>query len=79
LQLEALDGWIQVLLLLLIYLLAEIDALHIQIKQLYLDRGFFNVPVIRWLQVLDIPLLMPAIKTGKQGGIKQFLKGKKKL
>ena len=29
------------------------------------------------LRTLDIPLLMPAIKTGKQGGIKQFLKGRK--
>lgn len=59
------------------YLLAELDALDIQVKQLYLDRGFFNVPVIRWLQALEIPLLMPAIKTGKHGGIKQFLKGRK--
>jgi putative transposase len=69
--------WLDTSVAIITYLLAEIDALHIQIKQLYLDRGFFNVPVIRWLQALDIPLLMPAIKTGKQGGIKQFLKGRK--
>jgi len=29
------------------------------------------------LQALDIPFLMPAIKTGKEGGIKELLKGKK--
>jgi IS4 transposase len=59
------------------YLLAELDFLKINIKKIYLDRGFFNTPVIRWLQALDIPFMMPAIKTGKSGGIKQFLKGKK--
>ena len=59
------------------YLLASLDALEIKIKKLYLDRGFFSVPVIRWLQALDIPLVMPAIKTGKKAGIKQFLKGRK--
>ena len=59
------------------YLLAELDYLKINVNKLYLDRGFFNTPVIRWLQALNIPFLMPAIKTGKQGGIKQLLKGKK--
>ena len=59
------------------YLLAELESLKINVKKLYLDRGFFNTPVIRWLQALDIPFLMPAIKTGKSGGIKQLLKGKK--
>ncbi|MFH7025109.1 MAG: transposase [Heteroscytonema crispum UTEX LB 1556] len=29
------------------------------------------------MQALDIPFMMPAIKTGISGGIKQFLKGKK--
>lgn len=59
------------------YLLAELEYLKINVKKLYLDRGFFNTPVIRWLQALDIPFMMPAVKTGKQGGIKQLLKGKK--
>jgi hypothetical protein len=58
-------------------LLAELDYLKINVNKLYLDRGFFNTPVIRWLQALNIPFIMPAIKTGKQGGIKQLLKGKK--
>lgn len=59
------------------YLLAELEVLKIQVKKLYLDRGFFNVSVIRWLMALDIPFVMPAIKTGKTGGIKQFLLGGK--
>ena len=61
----------------LTYLLAELSSLKIQVKRLYLDREFFTVSVIRWLKALDIPLTMPAIRRGKQGGIKQFLKGRK--
>ena len=59
----------------LTYLVAELSSLKIQVKRLYLDREFFSIAVIRWLQALDIPLAMPAIRRGKQGGIKQFLKG----
>ena len=36
-------------------LLDKISQLNLKIKRLYLDRGFFNVPVIRWLKALDIP------------------------
>ncbi len=42
-----------------------------------MEREFFSIAVIRWLQALDIPLAMPAIRRGKKGGIKQFLKGRK--
>jgi putative transposase len=45
----------------LTYLLALIEPLHLKIERLYLDREFFCVPVIRWLQALDIPFEMPAI------------------
>ena len=61
----------------LTYLLAELSSLKIDVKRLYLDREFFSIAVIRWLQALDIPLAMPAIRRGKKGGIKQFLKGRK--
>jgi putative transposase len=37
------------------YLLALIEPLKLKIERLYLDREFFCVPVIRWLQALDIP------------------------
>ncbi len=58
-------------------LLAELSSLKIKVKRLYLDREFFSISVIRWLKALDISLTMPAIRRGKQGGIKQFLKGRK--
>ena len=61
----------------LTYLLAELSSLKIKVKRLYLDRKFFSITVIRWLQALGIPLIMPAIRRGKKGGIKQFLKGRK--
>jgi len=34
----------------------KLSALKIQVKKLYLDREFFSVAVIGWLQALDIPL-----------------------
>jgi hypothetical protein len=40
----------------LTYLLAQLATLEITIARLYLDRGFYNVPIIPWLQALDIPL-----------------------
>lgn len=57
-------------------LLASLSNLNIDIKTLYLDRGFFNVPVIRWLKALKLPFIMPAIRRGKKKGIKQFLNGR---
>jgi putative transposase len=69
--------WLDTSVAIITYLLAELATLKSRVKKLYLDRGFFSVPVIRWLQALDIPFIMPAIKTGKKGGIKQFLKGRK--
>lgn len=69
--------WSDTTVAIITYLLAELSELKIKVKKLYLDRGFFTTPVIRWLQALDIPFVMPAIRRGKQGGIKQFLKGKR--
>ena len=68
--------WFDTSVAIITYLLAEVSKLKIKIKTLYLDRGFFNIPVIRWLKALDVPFIMPAIRRGKTGGIKQFLKGK---
>jgi len=69
--------WLDTSVAIITYLLAELSSLNIRVKKLYLDRGFFNVSVIRWLQALDIVFTMPAIRRGKQKGIKQLLKGKK--
>ncbi len=49
----------------------------LRIKRLYLDRGFFSVPVIRWLKALDVPVVMPVIIRGKNGGTRQLLQGGK--
>ena len=57
-------------------LLAQVSALGIRVKRLYLDRGFYSVPVIRWLKALDIPFLMPAVIRGKQGGTRALCKGR---
>ncbi|WP_414623730.1 hypothetical protein [Calothrix sp. CCY 0018] len=62
--------WLDTSVAIITYLLAELDYLKIKVKQLYLDRGFFCISVIRWLQALDITFSMPAIRRGKQKGIK---------
>lgn len=56
-------------------LLDKISPLNLRIKRLLLDRGFYSVPVIRWLKALDIPFIMPVIVRGKDGGTAQLLKG----
>lgn len=59
------------------HLLDQMAPLHISIKRLYLDRGFYCVPVIRWLQACDIPLEMPVIVRGKQGGTRALVQRKR--
>jgi Transposase DDE domain len=59
------------------YLLARLDALRVNIKLLCLDRGFYSVPIIRWLQALKLPFLMPAVIRGKTGGTRALLTGRK--
>lgn len=61
----------------LTYLLAMLHPLKIRVKRLYLDRGFYSVPVIRWLKALNLPFLMPAVIRGKTGGTRQLLVGRK--
>lgn len=59
------------------YLLALIKPNTFKIERLLLDREFFCVPVIRWLQALDIPFEMPAIIRGKHGGTRQLIRGRR--
>ncbi len=59
------------------YLLALIEPLKLNIERLLLDREFFCVPVIRWLQALDIPFEMPVIIRGKYGGTRQLIRGRR--
>jgi putative transposase len=62
---------------LITYLLGLIEPIKLKIERLYLDREFFCVPVIRWLQALDIPFEMPAIIRGKYGGTRQLIRGRR--
>lgn len=57
-------------------LLVRLTPLHIKVQCLYLDRGFYCVPVIRWLKALKLPFIMPAVIRGKQGGTRQFCHGR---
>jgi len=53
----------------------KISCLNLRIACLYIDRGFFSVPVIRWLKAPDIPFVTPVIIRGKKGGTRQLLQG----
>lgn len=61
----------------LTHLFDPLATLDIGIKRLYLDRGFYCVPVIRWLQTCDIPFIMPVIVRGKKGGTRALLNQKR--
>jgi Transposase DDE domain len=52
------------------------ETLVSTITRLFLDRGFYCVPVIRWLKALQIPFIMPAVIRGKTGGTRQFCHGR---
>lgn len=60
-------------------LLTRLRALDIGLKRLYLDKQFYNVPVIRHFQTLypDQEVVIPAIIRGKQGGTRALLQGRK--
>jgi Transposase DDE domain len=58
------------------HLLSRLTPLKVKVQSLFLDRGFYSVPVIRWLKVLQIPFIMPAIIRGKTGGTRQFCCGR---
>ncbi|MDM8540885.1 hypothetical protein QUF90_07335 [Desulfococcaceae bacterium HSG9] len=52
-------------------LLDRISCLNLRITCLYINRGFFSVPVIRRLKAPGIPFVMPVIIHGKKGGARQ--------
>lgn len=58
-------------------LLAQAAELNLRIKRLYLDRGFYCVPVIRWLQACGIPFVMPVVVRGKQHGTREIINRKR--
>jgi hypothetical protein len=46
-------------------LLAQIRTIGLKIKRLLLDRAFFNVPVVEFLQAEQMPFLMPVVFRGR--------------
>ena len=46
-------------------LLAQIRKIGLKIKRVLLDRAFFNVPVVEFLQTEQIPFLMPVMCRGR--------------
>jgi Transposase DDE domain len=47
-------------------LLTRIREFGVKIKYLLLDRAFFNVPVTEFLQVQNVPFLMPVVMRGRR-------------
>lgn len=60
----------------LTWLLDKLSSIQVKVQRLYLDRGFYSVPVIRWLQRLNLPFIMPAVIRGKTGGTRALCTGR---
>jgi len=48
-----------------------------KIKGLYLDREFFTVEVINYLQERNTPFIIPCVLRGRSGGIRNLFVGRK--
>ena len=59
------------------FLINEIETFGFKIKGLYLDKEFFTVKVINYLQNRKTPFIIPCVKRGPSGGIRKLFKGKK--
>jgi hypothetical protein len=58
-------------------LLQKVKGLVKRISRLYLDRGFYSIEICRYLQAEGIAAVMPVVKKGKKGGIRQLFTGQK--
>jgi hypothetical protein len=60
-------------------LLSRLEALHVRVKRLYLDKQFYCVPVIRYFQTQHpaLEVIIPVIIRGKDGGTRALLRGHK--
>jgi hypothetical protein len=56
-------------------LVARIRELGLKIKRMLLDRAFFNVPVVEFLQQEELPFLMPVMFRGRRPGKRRKLTG----
>jgi len=56
-------------------LFKRLDTLHLQVKKLYLDKGFYSIGVIRLLKERGTPFILPAIAR-KNGGVSKLFVGR---
>jgi putative transposase len=56
-------------------LFRRLDALNLQAKKLYLDKGFYSIGVIRLLKARGTPFILPAIAR-KNGGVSRLFIGR---
>jgi hypothetical protein len=54
-------------------LFKRLDALPLQVKKLYLDKGFYSIGVIRLLKERGTPFILPAISHKNKGVTKLFV------
>lgn len=59
------------------FLIKEVKGCGLKIKSIYLDRQFFTVEVIKYLQKKEIPFIIPCVLRGRSGGIRNLLVGRK--
>lgn len=59
------------------FLLKEVESTGFKIKGLYMDREFFTVKVINYLQERKTPFIMPCVLRGRSGGIRNLFIGRK--
>jgi hypothetical protein len=56
-------------------LFKRLDTLNLQVKKLYLDKGFYSIGVIRLLKARGTPFILPAIAR-KNGGVSKLFIGR---
>lgn len=54
-------------------LFKRLDALQLQVKKLYLDKGFYSIGVIRLLKERGTPFILPAVSHKNKGVAKLFV------
>jgi len=64
------------------FLINQVLGLGFKIKRLYLDKGFYNVEVINYLQKRGFPFIIPVAMRGRKGedgksSIERLFKGKR--
>jgi len=59
------------------FLLDEVEQPGFKIKELYLDREFFTVEVMKYLHEKQLPFTMPCVLRGRCGGIRILFVGRK--